>query len=57
LKRSWQNFTKILIYAERSGLSQFPQIEQTGHVPIVITPNLLTIWSREMNHQKAERVT
>jgi hypothetical protein len=36
---------------------QISLIQQPGHFPIAITRNPLTVWSPEMNHQKAERVT
>jgi hypothetical protein len=57
LGRSWQNFAKILIYAERLGLSRFSGIQQPGHFLIAVNRKPLTIWSHEMNYQNAERVT
>jgi hypothetical protein len=48
---------KNLIYAGRSSLPSFSRIQQPGWVSIVVTPDQLTIWSRKMNHLKAERVT
>jgi hypothetical protein len=35
----------------------FPQIQQPDHFLIAITHKPLTVWSREMNHWKEERVT
>jgi intein-encoded DNA endonuclease-like protein len=35
---------------------QISPSQQPSHVLIAVTRKLLTIWSREMNHQKMERV-
>jgi hypothetical protein len=37
--------------------AQISPIQQPGHSPIAITHNLLTVWSRGVNHWNAERVT
>jgi hypothetical protein len=37
--------------------AQVSPIQQPGHSPIAVTHKPLIIWSHEMNHQKAERVT
>jgi hypothetical protein len=37
--------------------AQISPIQQTGHSPIVITRNPLTIWSHGVNHWKSGRVT
>jgi hypothetical protein len=31
--------------------------QQPGHVSMALTRKMLTVWSREVNHQKEERVT
>jgi hypothetical protein len=36
---------------------QISPSQQPSHVLIAVTRKPLTIWSREMNHQKMERVT
>jgi hypothetical protein len=37
--------------------AQISLIQQPGYFPIAVTRKPLIIWSHEMNHQKAERVT
>jgi hypothetical protein len=36
--------------------TQFSPIQPPGHSLIAVTHNPLTVWSNEMDHQKAERV-
>jgi hypothetical protein len=36
---------------------QFFPNSENGHVPIVVTPKVLSVWSHEMNHWNVEIVT
>jgi hypothetical protein len=45
---------KILIYGKRYGLSRFILIEQLDRFLIALTQKSLTVWSRKMNHRKAD---
>jgi hypothetical protein len=48
-------FSKKLIYTGRSSLPEI-QIQQPVEFPTTVTHKLLTVWSRLMDHRKAERV-
>jgi hypothetical protein len=55
LGRSWQNFAKNLFYTERYDLPEM-LIQRPAEFPTAVTHKSLTVWSRLMNHRKAERV-
>jgi hypothetical protein len=55
LGRSWQNFVKTLFYTGRYGLPEI-LIQQLVEFSTAVTRKPLTVWSRLMEHQKAERV-
>jgi hypothetical protein len=52
---SWQNFTKNPFY---TGWYDLPEIliQQLVEFPTAVTRKRLTVWSRLIDHQKAERV-
>jgi hypothetical protein len=52
---SWQNFAKNLIYTGRYDLLEM-LIQQLVEFLTAVTRKSLIIWSRLMDHRKAERV-